>query len=645
MILVYIKNYFFVKEFIVFSKGFDRVYVYLHNLGEEKVYVSRVFLDGEEVTKLCSIPSREVLPGEKLCITINLGKPLTQGEYVVINITTANYTVEGPIKAEAITRVFSHFPICFENGETDPGLYMNMESYFLSYPTGESKSIEVEESGEKAYHISDCPMHAHENLIAAGRYILSRADACRAFDARHPVHAGICRINMLRGYALFGETADVTLINPNVKLDYSTETLARLAKKTFEPRPLQTMVILSKNPPYFEYRYPTPEEVRLMVYYSVSAGSKGIFYRGRPPTEELKNVVRTLNGELQILKRFLKIGEPVSMAEQALAKAEELLSLAPYLFERARALKALNRMEVAISKFQKASEMLKSQDKTMELFRYAVRLEGREDREICRRFESVIKEIPDKKTTIFLQDALVECYENLAEYTLAREAFAKYISLVEKTEGVEEADLKVMRKADEWFQDGEYAEGARWYAVLVDRLTDRGAQPVCVPRTGRDEQILRALVKLRECYEKVSGYCDDKPLLTAGHIKFISYDCPWNEQVEESYDYLRNLYANNQDFQSVIRVNQVYLTRYPDAAASAELQYQIGILYFVQNQVEEALSAFKKMVENYPNDELANMAKVYIQFNRRSRRSSFSRPKDRENNGAKSCGLCTSQNL
>ena len=75
---------------------------------------------------------------------------------------------------------------------------------------------------------------------------------------------------------------------------------------------------------------------------------------------------------------------------------------------------------------------------------------------------------------------------------------------------------------------------------------------------------------------------------------------------------MRKLYAKNQDFQSVIRVNQIYLTRYPDASASAELQYQIGILYFVQNQVEEALSAFKKMVENYPDDELANMAKAYI---------------------------------
>lgn len=308
--------------FIGFSKGFDRVYVYLHNLGEEKVYVSRIFLDGEEVTRLCSIPSSEVLPGEKLCITINLEKPSSQGEYVVINVTTANYTVEGPIKAEAITRVFSHFPICFENGETDPSLYMNTESYFLPYPTGESKSFKVEKSGEKVYHISDCPMHAHENLIAAGRYILSRADVCRAFDARHPVHAGICRHDMLRGYAIFGETADVTLINPNVSFDYSTKTLARLAKEFFGPRPLQTMVLLSKNPPYFEYRYPTPEEVRLMVYYTVSAGSKGIFYRGRPPTEELKNVVRTLNGELQILKRFLKIGEPVSMAETDIQDVE-----------------------------------------------------------------------------------------------------------------------------------------------------------------------------------------------------------------------------------------------------------------------------------------------------------------------------------
>lgn len=331
--------------------------------------------------------------------------------------------------------------------------------------------------------------------------------------------------------------------------------------------------------------------------------ASGDFKRSAELLSQVVEMMPKRNWAWYLLGRSYYELDEYQKAEQALAKAEELLSLAPYLFERARALKALNRTEVAISKFQRASEVLKYQDKAMELFKYAVRLEGREDREICRRFESIIKEIPDKKTTIFLQDALVKCYENLAEYVLAKEAFIKYVSLVEKTKGVEEADRQVMRKADEWFQDGEYAFAAMWYAVFAGRLTNRESQ---------DEQILRALVKLRECYEKVSGYCDDKPLLTAGHIKFISYDCPWNEQVEASYDYLRNLYARNQDFPSVIRVNQIYLTRYPDTPASAELQYQIGILYFVQNQVEEALSAFKKMVENYPNDELANMAKVYI---------------------------------
>ncbi len=334
--------------------------------------------------------------------------------------------------------------------------------------------------------------------------------------------------------------------------------------------------------------------------------ASGDFKRSAELLSQVVEMMPKRNWAWYLLGRsYYELGE-YQKAEQALAKAEGLLSLAPYLFERARALKALNRMEVAISKFQKASKMLKShQDKAMESFKYAVRLEGREDREICRRFESVIREIPEEKIAVYLQDALVECYEKLAEYALAREVFIKYISLVEKTEGVEEADRQVMRKADEGFQDGDYAEAARWYAVLFDRLTDRGAQ---------DKQMFSALVRLRECYKQVSGYCDDKPLLTAGHIKFISYDCPWNEQVEESYDYLRNLYASNQDFQSVIRVNQIYLTRYPDAPASAELQYQIGILHFVQNQVDEALSAFKKMVENYPDDELANMAEVYIRY-------------------------------
>ena len=89
-----------------------------------------------------------------------------------------------------------------------------------------------------------------------------------------------------------------------------------------EPRPLQTLVVTSKNPPYFINRYPTPEEVRLMCYYSISRGAKGIFYRDRPQSPQLRNAIRNINEELQILKPYLRIGEPVTLAESSQPRVE-----------------------------------------------------------------------------------------------------------------------------------------------------------------------------------------------------------------------------------------------------------------------------------------------------------------------------------
>lgn len=305
--------------YIGFNDELDKIYIYIKNAQTESVTIKNVYLGTEEITT--NILDKEIPSQEKQCIIANLKTPLRQGQYITVKIIASNNTI-----AETLTRVFSLFPINLEGGDIAPGLQLNQEKTFLPYPP---ENITPE---HKAYHILDCPIHCHGDISQGAREIISRANTIRRIDPFNPVHIGICRVEKEIGYFLYGETADIVLMNPNLtSFNYSqlkeenehcTQWLTHLAKMGCEPRPLQTLITTSNDSPYFVNRYPTSEEIRLMAYYTISRGSKGIFYRGQSQDTDVKEEIRNINKELQILKRYLKIGEPVSLAESNNSKVE-----------------------------------------------------------------------------------------------------------------------------------------------------------------------------------------------------------------------------------------------------------------------------------------------------------------------------------
>ncbi len=315
--------------YIGFSDNLDRVYVYLENTEDRSLSVDRVYLDTENITSLTTIPWRTLLPHRKDCIIANLERPLTQGEYISIKVTTK----QGPM-AQAVVRVLSFFPITSWDGDTRAELHFDSVPLKINYPADPAQFEETRKLGtQRAYYLFSDPSCTDKRnkavLGTSAMEIIRRLQTCYEHDPLHPGFTHICEYRKKHGYFVYGEVWDLVFINPYQLVFYGKSPrenryFARLGKKGCEPRPL--MVIqeaFSDEEEISGSRFPTPEEERLIVYYEIAEGAKGVNYLvkhygdngGYDANPELEAEIGRINWELRQLKPYLKIGDPVAIAE------------------------------------------------------------------------------------------------------------------------------------------------------------------------------------------------------------------------------------------------------------------------------------------------------------------------------------------
>ena len=305
--------------FIGFSDSLGLVFLYIKNYGQKNLLLDKVFLSSKNVTRNCRIPEPGIGQNKKVLAVIELDEPLIKGQYIVVAVTTK----EG-VTAKARARAFSNFPLACDPDGSDVELFMNEAEF--------KWKNENENAEYVAYHILDCPMHLGEDtsidaVISNAKTILAKMEEKIESTCFLPRFIHVCRTNIYNGCAYFGQIADFMRINPTVvllqdanrKTPYNIEPVQHLtafAKKACEPKPIHTSIAATS--PNAENLNPTPELERLLVYAAVSRGSKGIFYRiwndSLKEKPKLRQEIKKINGELQVLKRFLKIGEPMPLA-------------------------------------------------------------------------------------------------------------------------------------------------------------------------------------------------------------------------------------------------------------------------------------------------------------------------------------------
>ena len=313
--------------FVGFSDSLDTVFLYAKNSGKRTLSIDKIFLSIEDVTPKCRIPNRKLSHNEKKLVVMELDEPFTRGQYITVKITTK----EG-MMAQSKVRAFSDFPLVGLDIKRNVELFMDNIEYDWQTDGKNPNSV--------AYHVLDCPMHrgrdhSIEAVFLKVKDLFSRVTEMEKINPCVPGYVHICRFNIYQACADFGQITDFIRINPSSALhpmfsrlishvpspdeiDSSlVQHLTAVAKEGCEPRPLHTSIgITSGNNEDINV---SPRLARLTVYDAISRGSKGLCYRAVGDSLDdrlgLKQEIKKIAGELQVLKRFLKISEPMPLSE------------------------------------------------------------------------------------------------------------------------------------------------------------------------------------------------------------------------------------------------------------------------------------------------------------------------------------------
>lgn len=257
-------------SFVGFSEDLRRVFVYVENLGSEPI------------------------ESQLLCV----------GQYDMAD------------RAKAIHSFF----VVMEGGNGDPRLGLEAQWPFVQTMA--------------------CPAHgSHEE--AAVEFL---TDYVQRFsrDPSHVIQMHLCRSDMTRAWFRFGDLPDVAVMNtclrPLSNYDKDPQRwfcpffcTGALAKKVTEPG--RNVALIHTGPDAedegsFLHKELTSQEWRFLVCCAVTSGAKGVIYRGFPKDDPLvRDAFHQLNRELQHLKSFLLIAEPVewTTAEGSSYVAKSLL--------------------------------------------------------------------------------------------------------------------------------------------------------------------------------------------------------------------------------------------------------------------------------------------------------------------------------
>ena len=688
--------------YVGFNKSFNKVYIYLESTYKEKLEVRQIFLDSEDVTDSTFKPWQYIFPDEKKCIQLNLREPLNKGKYVSVKIVTKERII-----AESLVRVSALFPITTYSGfkpdfNLDPGDYRRH--------CRDSLNLSVKESPiQRMCHVLDCPTHGHGSYRNAGKNAVVKVSTCCQERAPfYPTSMYICKAGQERGSFLFGEIADIVISNTaephsfrkDSREESPTQRTAYIMKQGSSPNPFHALPITGFDSrfPEFKNRLLTPEEERLIVYYNLSRGAKGIFYylpswEKGDETErtKLRREIKAINTELKLLKAFLVVGEYVTLAQtdEPMVNASTIVSgyeaivlmlinddyeSKPEKGSNAFNHKPKGRFDVNVTipegmEIKEVSELIAGiflpieyhykegkvtipvdglditrlillesapdykQHKavTADIQKRAVvkipvhiqpRITQRSpeetyfeakrvfdeinklkwDHENLKKYDEVVELLEEtisssKEEDLILQaqELILQCYSKQAEYSKKSLAFDRYVEMVEKCQGKDEAVKKIIEAADSHAGRGEYYDAKSYYRKLLEKFA------------GNTRSVY-AQYKIGECYSGMGIY--EKAIVEYRKILY-GHDVR-DEWAEKACLKLVGVLHREKRWSEGIEVLREFLRRFPDSDFTANARFYLGHFYYQKRDYRQAEREFDELLTRYPESTFANLAKSFL---------------------------------
>lgn len=316
--------------YITASDDLKNIYVYVKNQSDKvnprdiipyqpstdtRIEFSRIYVNGKDVTSKSLFIEPRILPEEVgLIIVENI--QLKLGDYVSVKVENQRReAIESSIK------IFTHFPITDYYNDTRKGMYFDPEPHFLPLDPKEGKKHKP----DHIYYIGSDPFCEDFKIGKTGanvKRVIEQYEQIYREDPIHPMFVFGCILGIEENYPIYSEVGDAFSPGPyvivaNNKPPKDCTKYLRLAKNYCEPKPLWFTADA------FSYRAPepTPEEERLLIYYALSEGVKGIQYFGSGSSQgyknfpDLDNEIGRINNELQMIKGLLRISERIGIAK------------------------------------------------------------------------------------------------------------------------------------------------------------------------------------------------------------------------------------------------------------------------------------------------------------------------------------------
>ena len=310
---------------IYFDNNYKTVYIYIENQSEEKEKIKEIEINGENKTEKAYIPEKEMEKGEKKIIIVE-GEEFKVGDYIFIKLKT-----EKGKEIYSLQRVYTNFILEGYGGDTRIEMNFNKDRFDFHY---DDKKLEKfkEYPSYMACHIFDDPACVDgiklQLLGTSADEIIKKIEKFYKYDKIHPTFLYGCEHRKPENYFIYSGLVDIFVVDPYEIIYYHNPPeknayYTHLAKISCQPKILWTI------PEAFTYRgtrFPTPEEERIIVYSEIGEGSKGIWYfvynkdYGYPANKPLEEEIKKINWELQKLKEYIAISEPVKLTEKNIEK-------------------------------------------------------------------------------------------------------------------------------------------------------------------------------------------------------------------------------------------------------------------------------------------------------------------------------------
>jgi outer membrane protein assembly factor BamD len=203
-------------------------------------------------------------------------------------------------------------------------------------------------------------------------------------------------------------------------------------------------------------------------------------------------------------------------------------------------------------------------------------------------------------------------YLGFIPYTNYGEAIETFQAIIDNYPYSEYAVLAELAIADAYYQDKKYEEALSYYRDFTELHPQHEEVPFAIYRSALcHERRAHGAIRDQTATRDALGFLDQL-LATYPYSEYASdAEVLWRELRGTLADQVKRIgdfYMRRGEWESAAERYRTLLNEYPGLGLDAEALYKLGVSYQEMNRVDEAVSIYQAVVQNYQDSDVASDA-------------------------------------